>query len=154
MSMTQTQAKLLGCMIAEGRERKRLTLRQLAEMVEVPPSSLGALEQGRYLDFDATRVARIADALDIDLEYINEITGGAVADRLPEMRTYFRAKYALTPKQLDRVERCRPSHRRPDGLHADVDRRERESCHRQRHADGLLHTARTPRLGGGTRRHG
>jgi transcriptional regulator with XRE-family HTH domain len=105
MSMTTAQAKQLGSLFAKARARKDLSLRELAWRVGVHTSWLGRLEQGDYADPAPDRLARIADTLDIGPERIDRITRGAMAEGLPGMRTYFRAKYDLTPEQVEQVER-------------------------------------------------
>jgi transcriptional regulator with XRE-family HTH domain len=105
MSMTPAQAKQLGSLIAKARSRKGLSLRDLAWRVGVHTSWLGRLEQGDFADPAPDRLARVADELDIEPVRIDRITKGAVADGLPGMRTYFRAKYALSSEQIAQVER-------------------------------------------------
>jgi transcriptional regulator with XRE-family HTH domain len=77
----------------------------LATRLGVANGWLAGLEQGRFLDPSAERLARIAEALDIEPARIDRITNGTVAGSLPGMRTYFRAKYDLSPEQIDRLER-------------------------------------------------
>jgi hypothetical protein len=60
---------------------------------------------GRFLDPAPDRLARLAEALDIEPARIDRITKGSMADSLPEVRTYFRAKYGLTPEQSEQIER-------------------------------------------------
>jgi transcriptional regulator with XRE-family HTH domain len=103
--MTTAQAKQLGALVARARARKGLSLRDLAGQLGLARSWLGYLEQGRYVDPGPDRLARIAEALDLEPTQIDRITRGAVSDGLPDMRTYFRAKYALTPEQIAQIER-------------------------------------------------
>ncbi|HXZ71576.1 MAG TPA: helix-turn-helix transcriptional regulator [Streptosporangiaceae bacterium] len=105
MSMTSSQARRLGLLVAKARGRKAVSLRDLAWQVGVHTSWLGRLEQGDFADPAPDRLARVAEALDIEPERIDRITKGAVADGLPGMRTYFRAKYALSPEQVAQIER-------------------------------------------------
>lgn len=105
MSMTPSQAKQLGSLVAKARSRKGVSLRDLAWRVGVHTSWLGRLEHGDFADPAPDRLARVADALDIEPERIDRITKGAMAEGLPGMRTYFRAKYELTPEQVEQVER-------------------------------------------------
>lgn len=105
MSMTEHQAKQLGQVIAKARLRKRLSLRELEAQLGVPRSWLGYVEQGRSLSVAPDRLARLAEALDIEPARIDRITKGSVAGSLPEVRTYFRAKYGLTDEQANQIER-------------------------------------------------
>jgi len=77
----------------------------LAAQLGVAAGWLAGLEQGRFLDPSNERLARIAEALDVEPKRIGLIMGHSVGSGLPGMRTYFRAKYDLTPEQIDRVER-------------------------------------------------
>ncbi len=105
MSITSTQARRLGTLIAQARARKGLSMRDMANQLGVSKGWVGELEHGRYLDPSPDRLARIAEALDIEPSRIDRLTEGTVADSLPGLRTYFRAKYDLTPEQIERVER-------------------------------------------------
>lgn len=102
--MTQTQAQRLGTVIQKARERKGHSLRAFAELVGLPRTWLHELEHGVYLDPAPDRLARIAEALEIAPGTIDKITRGSVASSLPGMRTYFRAKYQLSPDEAAQVE--------------------------------------------------
>jgi transcriptional regulator with XRE-family HTH domain len=105
MSLTPSQAKRLGTLIAGARMRQGIGQVAFAEQMGVAVGWMAGLEQGRFLDPSNERLTRIAEALDIEPEQIDRITKGRVAESLPELRTYFRAKYDLSPKQIERVER-------------------------------------------------
>jgi transcriptional regulator with XRE-family HTH domain len=105
MGMTPIQAKQLGRLIAKARARKGQSLRDLASELGVHASWLGFLEQGRYVEPAPDRLARIAEALDIEPSRIDRITRGSVAESLPEIHTYFRAKYDLSAEEIAKVER-------------------------------------------------
>jgi transcriptional regulator with XRE-family HTH domain len=103
MSMTLAQAKQLGILVAKARRRKGLSYRALATQLGVAYGWLSELEMGRFLDPAPDRLARLAEALDIAPARIDRITKGSMADSLPEVRTYFRAKYGLTPGQSEQI---------------------------------------------------
>lgn len=105
MSMTTTQAKQLGQLIAKARHRKGVSIRGLASDLGVHSSWIGHLEGGRFLDPAPDRLAAVARALDIDPVRMDRVTRGAVSEGLPEIGTYFRAKYDLSPEQIEQVER-------------------------------------------------
>lgn len=105
MSMTQRQAKELGSLITRARTRKGLSLRDIEEQLDIPRSWLGYLEKGLTLSVAPDRLARLAELLDIEPDRIDRITRGAVADGLPAVRTYFRAKYGLSPEDIKQIER-------------------------------------------------
>jgi hypothetical protein len=50
-------------------------------------------------------LARIGELLDIEPGRMDGLTQGAVSEGLPELGTYFRAKYDLTPEQIEHVQR-------------------------------------------------
>ena len=105
MGMTPNQAKQLGAVIAKARTRKGWSIFQLASRMGAPKSWVGFLEQGRYVDPAPERLAHIAELLDIKASRMNHLTRGAVSAGLPELRAYFRAKYDLSPEQIEQVER-------------------------------------------------
>ncbi len=105
MSITTIQARRLGALISKARTRKGVPQTALATQLGVATGWLAGLEQGRFLDPSPDRLARIAEALDIEPGRIDRITKGSVAHSLPGMQTYFRAKYDLTPEQAAQVER-------------------------------------------------
>jgi transcriptional regulator with XRE-family HTH domain len=105
MSLTIRQAQRLGHLIATTRMKRGIAQTALAAQLGVAAGWFAGLEQGRFLDPSNERLARIAEALDIEPKRIEAITKGRVADSLPGMRTYFRAKYDLTPEQIERIER-------------------------------------------------
>lgn len=105
MSMTAAQARQLGAVIAKARARQGVSVRVLAARLGVNASWITHLEAGRFLDPAPDRLAAVAEALDIDSARMDRITRGAVSEGLPALGTYFRAKYDLTPAQIERVER-------------------------------------------------
>jgi transcriptional regulator with XRE-family HTH domain len=104
VSITSTQARELGNLIAQARNRKGLTVEAQAAAMGISRSWLGDLELGRYLDPSPDRLVRLSEALDIEPSQIDRLTNGALAEALPGMRTYFRAKYDLTPEEASQVE--------------------------------------------------
>jgi transcriptional regulator with XRE-family HTH domain len=105
MSMTSAQAKQSGDLIHKARLAKGLSLRDLELQLGIPRSSLSALEQGRSLRVAPDRLVRLAELLDIAPARLDHATRRTVADSLPEVRTYFRAKYGLTAEQSEQVAR-------------------------------------------------
>ena len=105
MSMTQSQAKQLGQLIARARQRQNLSVRALAALVGVSSSWISEVETATYLDVSPDRLARVAQVLDIEPSRIDRLTKGSVADSLPELRTYFRAKYDLMPEEIEKIQK-------------------------------------------------
>lgn len=103
MGMTPQQARDLGRLLAEARERKGLSFGQVAERLGVGKAWLHDVENGLYVNIAPDRLARLAEILEIAPSRINRLTDGAVAESLPEVRTYFRAKYGLSPQQAREI---------------------------------------------------
>lgn len=105
MSMTPIQAKKLGELLAKARAKKGLSTRALAAELDVAIGWITELENGRFLDPAADRLARLAEALDVEPGRIDRLTQGAIAEGLLAPRVYFRSKMALSPDETDKVLR-------------------------------------------------
>lgn len=103
--MTESQSQELGRLLARARVERGLSMRELAMHVGMADGWIAGVEAGRFAEPAPDRVARIADALDIEPARIARITRGAVANGLPSMRTYFRTKFDLDAEQIAKVER-------------------------------------------------
>ncbi len=102
--MTKEQANRIGRMIATARRNKGWSLRQLSNESGISHTWLLKLEHGVYLTPAPDLLIRVADALGVDPERIDRIVKGQMSDSLPGVRTYFRAKYDLTPTEIDAIE--------------------------------------------------
>lgn len=105
MTMTSNGARALGSLIARARAKRGISTRKLATEIGTHATWITKLEAGRYLEPAPTLLARISEALDIPPERIDRITKQAMANGLPQPRTYFRAKYDLNADQAAQVER-------------------------------------------------
>ena len=106
MKLTPAQAQALGRLIAAARQRKGLSVRQAAALLDVNKSWLSYLEQGRIIEAPAAdRLARLSEILAIPPARIDRLTKGSVAASLPGVRAYFRAKYQLAPEEVERIAR-------------------------------------------------
>lgn len=102
--MTDAQAQKLGGIIRAARQSRGLSLREAGSQADVNHVWLTDLEAGRYTDPAPDRLARLAEVLNIDPVRIDRVNKDVLANSLPDVRTYFRAKEQLTPTQLDEVE--------------------------------------------------
>ena len=105
VGMTGKEAARLGELFARARAKQGLSLRALEERTGLAYVWIQRLEQGDYVHPSADRLTRLAEALGIDPARINRISRGEVAERLPGMKVYFRAKYDLSPEEVDEVEK-------------------------------------------------
>jgi transcriptional regulator with XRE-family HTH domain len=103
--MIREQAASIGRLIATARRNRGWSLRQLSNETGITHTWLLKLERGEYLSPASDRLIRVADALGVDPERIERISKGQVADSLPGVRTYFRAKYDLSAEEIDEIER-------------------------------------------------
>ncbi len=104
MALTAAKAKELGRIVARARAKKGLSTRKLEAQLGVSNVWITKLEAGAFVDPSPALLAKLAEALDIEPRRIDRLMPGVVADSLPGMRTYFRAKYDLAPDQVARIE--------------------------------------------------
>jgi transcriptional regulator with XRE-family HTH domain len=103
--MNDAQSVRLGRLLVQGRQRKGLSLRALAELTDIPYIWLSRVERGFYNQPAPERLTKLAEILDIDPERLDRASKGHLSSSLPSVRTYFRAKYDLPPEDIDRIER-------------------------------------------------
>lgn len=102
--MTEVQARELGRLFKQARRSKKLSLRAVDELSGVSYGWLARLERGQMKAPAPSKLTQVADVLGIPPERIDLITRGGVSRDLPPIRTYFRAKYQLTPKEITQIE--------------------------------------------------
>jgi len=102
--MTEVQARELGRLFKQARRTRKLSLRALDELAGVSYGWLGRLERGQMIAPAPSKLTRVAEVLGIAPERIDRITRGRVSRDLPPIRTYFRAKYQLTPQEITQIE--------------------------------------------------
>lgn len=94
----------LGQYIKRAREGKGLSIRALAALTQSDPSGIKRLEEGETLSPSPDRLARIARALEVDVQDLYAYAGYSVTQGLPTMDVYLRTKYNLPDgavKELD-----------------------------------------------------
>ena len=102
--MTEVQARELGRLFKQARRTRRLSLRAVDELTSVSYGWLSRLERGQMIAPAPSKLTKVAEALGIALERIDRITRGRISRDLPPIRTYFRAKYHLTPQEITQIE--------------------------------------------------
>jgi transcriptional regulator with XRE-family HTH domain len=102
--MTEVQARELGRLFNQARRSRKLSLRAVDELSGVSDGWLRRLEQGMMVRPAPSKLTKVADVLGIAPERIDLITRGRVSRDLPPIRTYFRAKYQLTPQEITQIE--------------------------------------------------
>lgn len=116
--MTEEQARKVGSLIADGRAKKELSLRELAQLTGIPPTTITRIEQGNYRQPAPDNLARLVDALEIDPARIDRASGNYLANSLPSVGTYFRSKEKASPEEVTEIEAAvraiRKKHERRD----------------------------------------
>lgn len=102
--MREVQARELGRLFKQARRQRKLSLRALDELTGVSYGWLSRLEKGQMIEPAPSKLTRVAEVLGIAPERIDRITRGQVSRELPPIRTYFRAKYQLTPSEIAQIE--------------------------------------------------
>lgn len=97
-------ASRIGRYVQQLRQQRGLGLRQLAAVAGVDPTWLSRLEHGRYESPDPRRLARVAQALDVDPADFYLAAGYGDGSRLPGFAGYLRAKYALPDEAVNQLQ--------------------------------------------------
>jgi transcriptional regulator with XRE-family HTH domain len=103
--VNEQQAKKLGKLIRCARQAQGLSLRALEGMTGLARTWLVYLEAGRSLEPLPDRLARVAEALNVDPARIDQVSGNYLAKSLPTVRTYFRSRGKATQAELTELER-------------------------------------------------
>jgi transcriptional regulator with XRE-family HTH domain len=100
--MSQDDAHRLGLYIRARREELGLSARRVARAVDVQDSTIHRLEAGVYAKPSASKLARLAEYLDLDLADLFAMADYAVPDSLPSLPEYLRLRYpALTSGAIE-----------------------------------------------------
>jgi transcriptional regulator with XRE-family HTH domain len=103
--MTEVQARELGRLFKRARRTRRLSLRAVDELTGAASYGwLSRLENGQMIAPAPSKLTEVAEVLGIAPERIDRITRGRISRDLPSIRTYFRAKYHLTPQEITQIE--------------------------------------------------
>lgn len=77
-----------GARLRETRLRKGISLRRMAELIDVSSTYLSQVEQGKYSPLTASRMVRVADVFDEDAEYWIGLAGRIPDDMEPIIRQH------------------------------------------------------------------
>ena len=104
--MDPDQAKALGQYLRSRREALKLSTRGLAALAGVPDSTIVRFEQGAYAAPSPDKLARLAEALGLNLADVYALANYAAPADLPSVGPYLRTKYRdLPPEALDALSR-------------------------------------------------
>jgi len=99
--MSPNDTSKLGAAIRHHRQAAGLSQLALANQIGVPASTVLRLERGEFNRPDPEKLARLAEALEIEAE---ELYALAPYPDLPEMAPYLRAKYGMSEEAVAEAE--------------------------------------------------
>lgn len=104
-AMNQAQAKRLGTLLRKRRREMDLSFRDVAEASGVHHTTILRLEAGENLTPSADKLARVAQALELQVAEIYALAGFAAPDQLlPNPTLYLRTKYRnLSDRRLTAI---------------------------------------------------
>jgi transcriptional regulator with XRE-family HTH domain len=103
--MTTSQAQQLGRLVRKARTEKGLSLRSLAEALDLAPSTVSRLEAGQIKTPSVSIVQELSRLLDIPLEDLYGLSGYMRHEGLPELPVYLRSKYGLTKAEAAEIDK-------------------------------------------------
>jgi transcriptional regulator with XRE-family HTH domain len=95
--MDKDHAKRLGNLIAEARGRYGWSASELARRSKVAQSTVFRLEQGEFLSPSPDTLAKLAEALQLNLSDVLLMAQYPVPTELPSLPAYLRSKYRDLP---------------------------------------------------------
>lgn len=102
--MNRPNLHQLGQLIAQQRNQRGLSLRDVEKMTGVTNSTLSRLEAGIIEKPHVPHLIRVAQALEVEPADYLALAGYVMPDRLPELKAYLRAKYGLTQGEAEQME--------------------------------------------------
>jgi transcriptional regulator with XRE-family HTH domain len=97
--MDQEQAKQLGSWLRQQRQEAGLSTVQLAKQVGTTDGTITRIEQGAFTAPAPDKLARIAEALGLNLADVYAMAEYAVPADLPSFQPYLRRKYRDMPPE-------------------------------------------------------
>lgn len=99
----RNELRNLGRFLKSLREKKGLTLAEVAEAIGYGPSYVYYLEAGRFKSVSAEVLTKFADLFQVDIRELLSEAGympRTGSDELPEFAIYLRSKYGLTEEAI------------------------------------------------------
>lgn len=104
--MSPEHAQRFGAYLRARRELLGLSIRGVAERIDVEPSTVMRLEQGKYQAPAPDKLRRLALALELPPSDLFAMAEYVMPNELPSPALYLRAKYPdLPPEALEEAER-------------------------------------------------
>lgn len=101
---TTTDPQRLGHVIQSARLQANLSLRELARRSRISVGHLSRIEAGDSQRPNPEFLQRLAHVLNLDIEVLYTFAGYTIADRLPALAPYLRAKYGLPTHAINELE--------------------------------------------------
>lgn len=116
--MDDEQAKALGAFLRQRREQLGLSSRQLAARAGFNDATVVRFEQGAFGAPRADKLARLAEALGLQLADVYALADYAVPSELPTLRPYLRTKYRDLPvEDVEAIEAYAARLAKKHGIH-------------------------------------
>nr|WP_163512211.1 helix-turn-helix transcriptional regulator [Fodinicola acaciae] len=93
----------LGERVRRAREAKRMSARQLAEVMFMNVAYISRLEAGYFRHPSPEKLQRLAAALDLNYDDLFSLAGYSVPETLPSFLPYLHAKYDLSQEDAQRL---------------------------------------------------
>jgi transcriptional regulator with XRE-family HTH domain len=97
--MNPQRAQRLGEFLRHRREELEMSARMLARLVNVRDSTIMRLERGAYAAPAADKLARIAEALKLELADVYALAEYVIPSSLPSFPHYLATRYPLLPQE-------------------------------------------------------
>jgi transcriptional regulator with XRE-family HTH domain len=102
--MYQRDLRQLGRLIAQQRNQRGLSLRDVEKITGVTNSTLSRLELGEIEKPHTSHLARIAQALEAEPADYYALAGYIMPEGLPELKQYLLVKYGFTQDEAERID--------------------------------------------------
>lgn len=93
----------LGPHLRQLREKRKLSLRQLANAIGISHQYIGRLETGDYRQPSPEVLQKLAKALEVPYDNLFTLAGYLLPQNLPSLGPYLRRKYHATADEVEKV---------------------------------------------------
>ncbi len=104
--MEPEQAQALGSFLRNARHTAGLSSLRLGRLTDIPDATIIRFEQGKFLNPDPDKLARIARALEVPVADVLSLADYPTVDELPSFTPYLRSKYRDLPDEaVEKIEK-------------------------------------------------
>ncbi len=104
--MEPKRAHALGSVLLEARKALGLSSTKIAELTDIDQATVIRLERGSIAKPDPEKLARVAEALGLNVADVFEMANYTIPSTLPSFKPYLRTKYGqLPPEDIEAIEK-------------------------------------------------